>query len=280
MQILSEQLMNGLGVPLEFIKGGMSYAGTNVSMRMLENQFLGFILRHKQMANWTMKHVAKFMDWPEASIRFKPFRMADDIQRKAYLFQLNQAQKISDSTLLADTDLDQADEDEIMITETSRRLEASKKQQIAMAEIQGEVQVVMAKAQAKAQEVMVKAQQTPAAPGEPGAMDQMSSPLNMNQSQGLLPAEGQPAMAGMDITQLAQSLAQQYAQLPPEQQRLAMDNIRAQSPELAQLVSQYTRQQGRQQQAAVVPTAAPAAPQVDTRPLPEQRSPRREAASV
>jgi hypothetical protein len=85
IQTWSEHLMSGMGVPREFLLGGMSYAGTNVSMRMLENQFIGFILRHKQLANWVMKQVASYMGWPEAKVRFKPFKMADDIQRKAYL---------------------------------------------------------------------------------------------------------------------------------------------------------------------------------------------------
>ena len=97
----------GMGVPREFLEGGLSYAGTNVSMRMLENAFIGYISRQRQFANWVMQRIANYMEWPEASIRFKPFKMADDIQRKAYLLQLNQAQKISDTTLLADADLNQ-----------------------------------------------------------------------------------------------------------------------------------------------------------------------------
>jgi hypothetical protein len=257
-------------------------------MRMLENQFLGFITRHRQLANWIMKQVANYMGWPPASIRFKPFKMADDIQRKAYLFQLNQTQKISDSTLLADADLDQEDEDKIMIKETAKRLESSKKQQLAMAEIQGEAQVVMAKAQAKAQQTMMEAQQQPAAQGEPGAgqgqgpVEQMASPLNMDQSQGLLPAQGQPAMAGVDIHQLAQSIAQQMMQLPPEQQELAFQNLQAQSAELAQLVQQYLTQLEQQQQAQQPEQTADqrAVTQIDMRPQPQQLPPRRAAAMV
>jgi hypothetical protein len=291
IQVWAEHIMSGLGVPREFLLGGMSYAGTNVSMRMLENQFLGFITRHKQMANWLMKQVANFMGWPEASIRFKPFKMADDIQRKAYLFQLNQAQKVSDSTLLADADLDQAKEDEIMIKETAKRLESSKKQQLAMAEIQGEAQVVIAKSQAKAQQTMMTATQAPPAPGEPGmqthALNQMSSPLSAQQA---LPQQGatlgggsQQTTVGVDIHMLAQQLAEQIMALPPEQQELAVQNIKVQSAELAQLVIQIMKQTAGPAMGAGTgdqPAWQQAATKVDTRPLPEQASPRREAASV
>src|SRR5690606_39531063 len=152
MIAMGEQIINGMQVPLEFIKGGMSYAGTNVSMRMLENQFIGYLSRHKQMANWVLKKIAAYMDWPTATVRFKPFKMADDIQRKAYLFQLNQAGKVSDTTLLADSDLNQEDENETMKRETASRISAMEEQQLALAELQGKQQVISMKMTAKAQQ--------------------------------------------------------------------------------------------------------------------------------
>jgi intein/homing endonuclease len=169
-----EECMQDIGVEdvHSYQAGGIlchnSYAGTNVSMRMLENQFLSFIGRQKQMANWVMNMVAQFMGWPKVNVRFKPFKMADDMQRKSYLFQLNQGNKISDTTLLADADLDIEEENDIMLQEASRRLAAVKKQQLAMAEIQGESQVIMMKMQAQAQQAMQAAQTQPSAPGEPG----------------------------------------------------------------------------------------------------------------
>jgi hypothetical protein len=171
----SDQILNGMGVPVEFIRGGMQYAGTNVSMRMMENSFIGYILRLKAQARFIMRQISAFMDWPMATIRFKPFKMADDLQRKAFLFQLNQANKVSDTTLLADSDLDQNEENQIMIRETDTRLEATKKQQLAMAQIQGEQQLIMAKFQAKGQQVAMQAQQAPNAPGEPGGAEQQQA---------------------------------------------------------------------------------------------------------
>jgi hypothetical protein len=308
IQIWSEQMMVGMGVPKEFLLGGMSYAGTNVSMRMLENAFIGYILRQKQMANWVMQQVSAFMGWPRAQVRFKPFKMADDIQRKAFLFQLNQANKISDTTLLADCDLNQEDEDEVMIRETSKRLQATKLQQIAMAQIQGEASVVMAKFQAKAQQVSQAVLMTPPAPGEPGAEQEMmnqamqgqaappqlpagtQSPLNAGQQAGVQPAPDSLAEAdlnaqaqqGVDIHQLATMLAEQYLSLGADEQQMALQNLQAQSPELAELVLQEVH---RMQAQGMGPQQMPGAlgasvSQVDTRPLPEQRGPRRMAASV
>jgi hypothetical protein len=312
----SEQIMNGMGVPVEFIKGGMSYAGTNVSMRMMENMFIGYILRHKALAKFTMDQVSGYLGWPKANIRFKPFKMADDLQRKAYLFQLNQANKISDTTLLADSDLSQDEENQIMIRETDSRLEATKKQQLAMAQIQGEAQLVMMKFQAKGQEVMMAAQGAPNAPGEPGGPNGAADPMAAvaqdasaqqqaaaPQGQEMQPMAGQEqpqanspqdflsnvsSMLSMkqkmtpesgmnvDLPSMAMAQARTISMLPDRQKEVALQNIRLQSPELADLVTKMLGMMG----ANVGNGQKTTANAVDMRPMPDQRPPRRANAGV
>lgn len=324
IQQWSEQIMVGMGVPREFLLGGMSYAGTNVSMRMLENAFIGYIIRQRGLIRFIMKQVAAFMDWPEVKIRFKPFKMADDIQRKAFEFQLNQAGKLSDTTLLASSDYSQEEENAIMLRETSSRLEATKKQQLATAEIQGEAQLVMAKFQVKAQQEMQKAQIAGAAPGEPGAPEgaaaMVGGPAAGGAAGGELPpelqlagpggeaiaakptqlgppptsflqsvgsqlggsqrmptdAQGNATSMNVDLPSLAMAQAQQIAQMPEQQQQLALNNLQAQSPDFAKLVTQMLSKlsAGNEQE------QQPGQTGVDMRPLPEQRSPRRTAAAV
>jgi hypothetical protein len=321
IQAWSEQIINGMQVPLEFIKGGMSYAGTNVSMRMLENQFLGYILRHKALCKFIMKQVAAFTGWPEVNIRFKPFKMADDLQRKAYLFQLNQANKISDTTLLQDADLDQEEENSTMVSETDTRIEATKKQQLAMAEIQGEAQLIMSQYQVRAQQEQQKSMMSGPAPGEPGGPEgqgtgapgtpggqeagpqEASVPPELRvQSPGGGSVEAQPQQppegflpnvssqlsqgqnmsqnGGMqtDLPTLAMQQAQLLANMNPQLQTIALNNLRAQSPEFADLVEQMLAQLGqvpRSSGGGASDGGMNGAPAVDMRPLPEQRSPRR-----
>ncbi len=322
MQQMSEQLINGMQVPLEFIKGGLSFAGTNVSMRMLENQFITYLSRHVRMARWTMRLVADYLDWPLATIRFKPFKMADDIQRKAFLFQLNQAGKVSDTTLLADSDLDQEKENQIMERETSARIQATRQQQISMAEIQGEAQVIMMKMQAKAQQDMQAALSSGAAPGEPGGaetgsappggqgsgdalptdpMASMASPLNAGQNMGMggSSAPSQAQMGGSNILAVAQQIAMDLSQQDPASQHLALKQLRAQSPEIADLVLQYLQSMpGNGGMMGTAPSPVPgqaqpgaggdsglgangnAAVKIDMRPQPEKLPARRAAAAV
>ena len=286
-----------------------SYAGTNVSMRMMENMFLGIILRHRQLARFIMKQVAYFLGWPEATLRFKPFKMADDLQRKAFLFQLNQASKCSDTTLLADSDLSQEEENGIMVRETDLRTEAAKKQQLAMANIQGEAQLVMMKFQAKAQQVLQAAQGSAAAPGEPGAADGAQGAVGAAPPAGPAPVQnpvaaggggGPPPIGGappaeflsqlgsqlsvsqrmdndngmsVDLQSLAAMQARTVAMLPDNMQEVALQNLALQSPELADLTRQILSQlPGKEEK-----TTNNA---VDQRPLPDQRPPRRAAGGV
>jgi hypothetical protein len=318
IQAWSEQIMVGMGVPREFLMGGMSYAGTNVSMRMLENMFIGYLQRQRDLARFIMRQVSSYLGWPLANIRFKPFKMADDLQRKAFEFQLNAAGKISDTTLLASSDMSQEDENQIMIRETDTRLEATKKQQIAMATIQGEAQLVMMKYQARAQQEQATAMGAPTAPGEPGGAEgavPTGAPAPAQQGQ---PGEGQPQQqqaqqqqtpanggssppdflqqigsqlsggqkmqgAGggqptqnVDLPSLAMMQARTIATLPKAQQSQAITNLRFQSPELADLVQQYlTQQQGGDDSGTGGAAGSGAVAGVDTRPLPQQRPPRR-----
>ena len=291
-------------------------------MRMLENMFLGYIISQKQHARFIMKQVAAFMGWPEVKIRFKPFKMADDLQRKAFRFQLNAAGKISDTTLLADDDLDQEEENRLMIRETDTRIEATKKQQLAMATVQGEAQLVMAKFQVKAQQVQQAAMMAPAAPGEPGdgsatgaAPNAMADAAGGAQQQQQMPPElqvqgpngeaiqgappgqqqgtpasylsavssqlsggnkMQPDQLNVDLPSFAAAQANLIATMPEQYQEIAIQNLATQSPELADLVRQMLAAQKSDKKGKKGGGGGGGGgPQVDTRPLPEQRSPRR-----
>lgn len=297
IQQWSEQIMAGMGVPREFLIGGLSYAGSNVSMRMLENAFIGYILRHREMARWIMQSISSFLRWPAASVRFKPFRMADDIQRMSLDLQLNQANKLSDTTLLSRLDYDQEEENSIMRKETASRLEAAKAQQLAQAQIQAEQQLVMMKAQMKAQQAAQQDQQAPVAPGEPGGPEVMGqgtpggqeaagtteqAPQSMPQEMQSPLGEGQrmqPDQAGaVDLPTMAYMNAQAIAQMPPEQQQQALQSLYMQSPELGDMVAQMLQHMGVDVGGGETPPEG--APQVDDRPLPEQRPPRRANSTI
>lgn len=148
MRAWSEQIVAGMHVPIEFVFGGLQYSGSNVSMRMLENQFLGYrMMQHILVNDFILGRIADYMGWPRPQVRFKRFKMADDLQRSALVFQLNQAMKISDTTLLDDMDYDVVQEEKFKAVELGKQMTNQRKMQIAAAQLQGEVSLIQMKYQ-------------------------------------------------------------------------------------------------------------------------------------
>jgi hypothetical protein len=216
IRVWSEQIVTGMGFPQELVFGGLNYSGSNVSLRMLENIFIGYMTDHTLLMNWVARRVASYMDWDPVSIQFKPFKMADDLQRKAYNFQLNQAGKISDDTLIEDSDFDPDKEDKKIEKETDKRTEAQTKAQLAQAEIQGRSQLVMMRYQIKAQEQQRQMMGAGAsAPGEPGA--EAEGVQQGDQTQPIGAAQAQPLPGGQQQQQQPPPMMAQQQQPEPPQ---------------------------------------------------------------
>lgn len=189
-RVWSEHIVAGMGAPIEFFWGGMSYSGSNVSMRILENHFLDQRAQRKRLVtDFIMPNVAAYMGWETTTCHYKRFKMADDLQRSALYLQVNQAGKLSDKSLLEDMDWDAVKESEIIAVEQKRILENQRSQALAQAGIQGEAQLVAVKYQMRGQKIMME-QQAPAI----SPQDQQ-----MLQEQGMA-AAGQPGAASPTAT--------------------------------------------------------------------------------
>ena len=155
MRAWSEQIVAGMHVPIEFVFGGLQYSGSNVSMRMLENQFMGYRVNHLIMVrDFILGRVADYMGWVRPKMHFSRFKMADDLQRSALAFQMNQAMKISDTTMLAEMDYDVIQEEKFKSAELVKQLGNQRRMQIAQATLQGDLSVLQASYQLKAQKVL------------------------------------------------------------------------------------------------------------------------------
>lgn len=198
MRAWSEQIVAGMHVPIEFVFGGLAYSGSNVSMRMLENQFLGYRTEQLIMCrDFILGRIADYMGYPRPAIHFKRFRMADDLQRNGLLFQMNQAMKISDTTLLDEMDIDIVQEEQHKSAELNKQLENQRKMQMSQAQVQGEVLKITTRYQVAAQALMTAAGMPP--PGQNGAQaptpDALNGPFPGGGSQ--QPQEGAEAAPGM-----------------------------------------------------------------------------------
>jgi len=157
IRITSEHVLAGMGVPQEFIFGGISYSGSNVSLRQIENEMIGYLEELDGLVRFVRSRVSAHMGWAQIDIGREDFKMGDDLQRSSLKFQYNQAGKLSDQTLLEDIGEDVFEEEQRKLVELKRQIESNKRQQIAQAAIAGEAQIVQAKYMGMAQAVQQQA---------------------------------------------------------------------------------------------------------------------------
>jgi hypothetical protein len=158
-RVWMEHIIAGMGVPPEFVFGGVQYSGTNLTMFQLHNKFLSYIDDQRELVfDFILNRVASYMNYPTIDGDFRPFKMADDLQRTMLYFQLVQGQKLADRTLLEDLGFDPALERRKMDEERGEMLELQRRMQIQQAHIQGDVMAVNAKYQAESQRSQVQGQ--------------------------------------------------------------------------------------------------------------------------
>lgn len=271
----TEMIVADLAVPTEFIFGGLQWSGSNVSLRMLENQILSFTAGYKRLTKFVIENVARFLQWTIIPWAWTPFKMADDIQLKQHAIMLSQMNKVGDSTLLGYFGKNPTDEHEDIKTSLKRQGEYMN---IQMTE--------QAKAQASAMEIQQKAQMSM----------QQEAMANQQQMTGQAPPAGEETPE-----QFVMRMAQMLAPQPDDVINATLQDVAQQSPEIAQQIAtviEQIRAQGGMQAQAPMMQEAPQDPysglqmagpefslggQQDAmmmQPQPEQLPPRRSPASA
>ncbi|MGA1354184.1 MAG: hypothetical protein ACO32I_05335 [Candidatus Limnocylindrus sp.] len=151
-RVWMEHIIAGMGVPPEFVFGGIQFSGTNLTMFQLHNKFLGYIDDQRELVyDFILGKIAAFMGYPPIDGDFRPFKMADDMQRTMLYFQLVQAQKLSERTLLEDLGFDPEVESRKMDAERGRSLELQRRMLVQQAHIQGDIMDINTRYQGQSQ---------------------------------------------------------------------------------------------------------------------------------
>ena len=169
MNQVRQQIAGGLDVPQEFIYGGLTWSGSSISLRVLENLFLSRI-EHLNcfLRDFIVPKLQRYLSLPKIQVRHSDFKMADDAQQKQIALGLRQTNTISDRTTVEELGFDYEAERKRRELEEVERMEMLERQQIAQAELQGRAMIIQAKyqaiagveAQKAAAEAMAKDQQT------------------------------------------------------------------------------------------------------------------------
>lgn len=249
---LQKSILAAMGIPYEFIFGGMSYSGSTVSLRFLENQFITYRQLLEEFINdFLIKRLAEIRgDWEAVDdddklikVELTDLKMQDDLQQKQMLFSMNQAGKISDEYMW---EKGFGLEANLMREQIYNEKEEQVKESVKLAVFQQEMQVKLAE----------KGIDMPQEQPQEGAPQGQEAPTP---EQG---AEGQAQEGGGQFSeQELMEAAQQLAQLEPEEAEMKLSQL----PQEVQMVLRPYYEQLKGDDSSV-----------DMRPMPEQLPPRRQ----
>ena len=172
LRIYNDQIIAGMGVPTGFFYGEAQYSGASVNLRALENEFLGNRQDMLRMVQFIQERVSAFLDIPVIKLKFKPFKMADDIQRAQFDMNLANGGMISRRTFLESRDFNYDSEQELIKKESDVFAKSQREQTIRQTETQGEAMLVQTRYQVQSQFMQQSAQQQMQPPAQPGQEQQ------------------------------------------------------------------------------------------------------------
>lgn len=256
---LQKTILSAMGIPYEFLFGGMSYSGSTVSLRFLENQFISYrTLLEEYINNFLIRRLAeKRGEWEAeeddnklVTVELADLKMQDDLQQKQFQVSLLQSGIISKEYFLEKVmGLDSKTMNEQLKSEREQAVEDGLQDQIFNEKITQKLQE---------KGLMVAPPMDPNMQGDPNAQ----APADPN-------AQGQAPAGGPSIPQeQMQGFAEQLATMSPED---AQDTL-AQMPEhirgpVQQMYEQLVGQTGDNNHMQNG---------VDMRPMPTDKPPRRQ----
>jgi len=105
IQEAERSIIASLGIPQEFLYGGLTRSGMEATLRLIENQLETHINDLKDLLQWISDSCAKFLGWQKIKVDMTPFKLTDDFTQKQFILQLymqgqqSGRQIISDSTV-------------------------------------------------------------------------------------------------------------------------------------------------------------------------------------
>lgn len=211
LQEAEKNIVLSLGVPMEFLSGGLGQTRGEITLRMIENQLQTHIENLNALVQWIEQKAAAFMGWASIKMRLADFKMLDDVENKQLKIQLWQSQLLSNSTLAEMIDLD-------LDHERKQRREDA----LADARAEQETQIALQKAQ--------------------------RSLSNQAQQQALQSAGG-PAYDQQAILASAQPLAEEIAGYDAGTRRSRMDALKGEDFIMYCVVTQLVEQLSQNQMA-------------------------------
>jgi hypothetical protein len=234
LKIGTEDLLNGIGVPLEFYRGTVQDVKALPSvLRLFEMTWSGMVAGLNDMLGWICERVSGLKNWEKVQAKLQAPTIAYDLERKQLLLQLSAGQQISRDTAWAPFGLNVREEIRKMLQEERVIQDEMSEFQEQQAKKQ-ELQSTMAMGAAG----MLQPTAGPGMPAQPGA----PAPAGGEMQGGNPPAQGAPpaGMAGgmappamnpadmtpQDLSAQAEAYANQLLSMPYEMRRSQLSDIK------------------------------------------------------
>jgi hypothetical protein len=124
--LTEENIITSMGVPKEFIVGGLTHAGGSVTLRMLENLMFTYTEQLLEFAQWATDSACNFTGLDKVEVDMTDFKLVDDIEQKRLLGTLYERKEISAKTFLETLDIDQEKEQSRMLEEAIAKAKLDK----------------------------------------------------------------------------------------------------------------------------------------------------------
>ena len=263
---LTQTTVGGMGIPQEFLFGGLNYSGSSISLRTLENDFVQNRSQLLDCVLWMKNKLRIWLSLPDLKgLRMADFRMADDVQRNQQLIGLNAQNKVSNRTLLTELGYDHEEETKKIIEEAFLQNYMQDLMSKGSAKSQGEASIIGYNYQQKIQELAEKAQEEAQkkidqqramagpitdnvgspTPNDMGDMSQAHQAVSGGlqpggmQPGGLAQQTGGPDVGSeveQDLNERVQRWAGQLTKMEPTQARMTLAEIKNRTPELGSRV--------------------------------------------
>jgi len=144
-------IIASMSVPQEFVFGGMTWTGSSITLRMLENSFQGTRDGMQRFIRFLVSSFSKYLGYKQIDIYMSELKMADDVQRQQIAMNLEAAGKISTTRLLSEFSYDFKEEEKLKKAEFGQKISSYIRDSVLQARAQGEAGMVSLDYQIRAQ---------------------------------------------------------------------------------------------------------------------------------
>lgn len=122
LQEAEKSIMAALGIPQEFLYGGLTKAGMEATLRLIQNQTQGHADDMNDLLQWYTDQMSRFLGWERVETELTELKMVDDTETKATLISLANGQAgqqyVSMTTVCERLNIDLDEEREKRLQET------------------------------------------------------------------------------------------------------------------------------------------------------------------